>query len=98
MPSTPEAAADSCVSLAIETFPRPQSAEELYLDLMKRTLTRALIARPFERQTLRPSRPLLRRFFGFLKPRLAARNYELVRLLRSDPGQYVESGNETKTR
>ena len=88
----------SCISAAVDTFPRPESPEELYLDLLKKTLTRALVARPFERQTLRPSRPLLRRFYRFLKPRLTARNYELVRLLRSDAQQYVESGNETKAR
>jgi len=98
MPVNSEATDASCISLAVETFPKPESAEELYLDLLKKTLTRALVARPFERQTLRPSRPLLRRFYRFLQPQLAARNYELVRLLRSDAHQYVESGNETKTR
>jgi O-methyltransferase len=85
-------------SISIETVPRPESPEELYLDLLKKILTRALIARPFERQTVRPSRALLRRLYPFLKTQLRARNYELVRLIRSEPIQYIESGTQTKTR
>ena len=98
MSSVPAKGRDSCISTAVETLPHPQTAEELYLDLLKRALTRALTARVIERQTLKPSKPALQWFYRMLQPQLASRNYELVRLLRSDPVQYLESGNETKTR
>jgi hypothetical protein len=42
--------------IAVEAKPVPRDALELYLDLMKRTLTRAVAARGIERHTFEPTR------------------------------------------
>jgi hypothetical protein len=40
------------VILGVETQPTPQSPAELYLDLMKKVLTRALTANEMQRHTI----------------------------------------------
>jgi O-methyltransferase len=86
------------VALAIDTQLRPSRAEELYLDLMKRVLTRALIAGTYERHTLRPTRVALRRIYDPVSRWMRSRGYELVRLRPADPQGYLESGHEAKNR
>ena len=85
------------VTLGVETLPTPQSLAELYLDLMKKVLTRALTANKMQRQTIRPHGPkswLLDRF-----NRIAVRfGLEAVRLTPSCAQDYVESVGEISNR
>jgi O-methyltransferase len=94
----PQTSAATCISSAVETTPEPRTAEEMYLDLLKRSLTRALFAKEYERHTLKPGRPLLRSVHAFVKGVLAPLNLELVRLVRSGPEDYVQSGHEAGNR
>jgi O-methyltransferase len=90
--------AAACISSAVRTSPEPRTAEEMYLDLLKRSLTRTVFAKEYERHTLKPS-PLLRRcIHAVVKRVLAPLNMELVRLVRSRPQDYVESGHEATNR
>jgi O-methyltransferase len=86
------------ISSAVKTSPEPRTAEEMYLDLLKRSLTRALFAKRYERHTLKPGRLLRRSLHGFVRRALAPLNLELVRLVRSGPEDYVESGHEAGNR
>jgi O-methyltransferase len=85
------------IVLPVETLPGPRTAPELYLDLMKKILTRALTGKELERHTIRPWGPksaILCRF-----NRLAARyGLEAVRLVRSSAQDYLESGHEAGNR
>jgi len=86
------------ISSAVKTRPVPGTAEELYLDLLKRSLTRAAFAKRYERHTLKPGR-LLRRFInGMIMLVLVPLELELVRLVRSGPQDYIESGHEAGNR
>jgi O-methyltransferase len=76
--------------MLIKTEPSPRTPEELYLDLLKRILTRALIAKDLERHTISPGGPksrLINRFNQFAR----ALNLEAVRLVRTTPKDYLES-------
>jgi O-methyltransferase len=75
-----------------------RAPEEMYLDLLKRALTRALIAGPPERHTFRPTRSLFRAVHPLLKKTLAAWNLELVRVRPHNPDAYLESGHEAQNR
>lgn len=86
------------ISTMVKTSPEPRSVEEMYLDLLKRTLTGALFASEYERHTLRPGRLLLRCLHRVAKRILAPLGLELVRLVRSGPEDYVESGHEARNR
>jgi len=86
------------ISSSVKTSPEPRTAEEMYLDLLKRSLTRALFAKEYERHTLRPGRLLRRSIHAFVKRILAPLNLELVRLVRSGPEDYVQSGHEAANR
>jgi O-methyltransferase len=85
------------VILSVHTQPTPRDPAELYLDLMKKVLTRALIAKGMERHTISPHGPkswLLYRF-----NHLAARfGLEAVRLTASSAEDYLESGNAARNR
>ena len=54
MPSTETVAP---VVLAVRTQPPPRTPSELYLDLLKKVLTRALLAHGMERHTIQPRGP-----------------------------------------
>jgi O-methyltransferase len=82
----------------IKLDPDPNTAEELYLDLMKRTLTRALVAREFDRHTFSPYKTLYRSLYRHIGRLLAVRGLELVRVRRSDMQDYLESGHEATNR
>ena len=86
------------VSVRVPTIPVPRSADELYLDLMKRVLTRALIARPKERHTLRPASPVRRSAVSLMRCVLEPLNLELVRVTPCTPGDYIESGHAALNR
>jgi O-methyltransferase len=83
--------------LSVQTQPTPQSPVELYLDLMKKVLTRALTANGMERHTIQPVGPkswLLHRF-----NQLAHRvGLEAVRLTPSCAEEYLESGDQARNR
>jgi len=70
----------------------------MYLDLMKRSLTRVLFAKEYQRQTLSPSRLWLRACNAVVRGVLSPLNLELVRVIRSGPEDYLESGHAAKNR
>lgn len=86
------------ISAAVETTPAPTTVEEFYLDLMKRSLTRVLSAKPRERQTLRPGRPMLRIINALARAVLAPLGLELVRVIDTGPNDYLESGDAALNR
>jgi hypothetical protein len=74
---------------AVTTSPKPQTPAELYLDLMKRTLTRAQVADVYERHTIHASdRPLGRAYGAFLRI-IQTRGFELVRLKTPNVNAYM---------
>jgi O-methyltransferase len=72
----------------------PSTPEELYLDLMKRALTRALTARGLERHTFKTKRWI----YPIIKRVLDHRHLELVRIKPSTPEDYLESGHAATNR
>ena len=85
------------VVLSVPTEPAPGTLAEAYVDLMKKVLTRALIAKGMERHTIRPLGPKSKLVHGF--NRLTARfGLETVRLTPSRPEDYLESGHEATNR
>jgi O-methyltransferase len=89
--------ASAPVVLSVDSSPVPHTACELYLDLMKKVLTRALTARGLERHTIRPHGPksrLLHKLNRFVAPL----GLEAVRLTRSSAEDYLESGHEAGNR
>jgi len=94
MSSKPQAAP---VVLSVHTQPTPRDAIELYLDLMKKVLTRALMAKGMERHTILPHGQKSGFLYRF--NRLAARfGLEAVRLTASSAGDYLESGHAASNR
>jgi O-methyltransferase len=89
--------ANSTISASVRTEPTPNRPSELYLDLMKRVLTRAVVARPAERHTIFPAGP---------KSKVLSRvnhwgrrfNLECVRLVATSAPDYMESGNRATNR
>ncbi len=81
------------VSASVQTEPVPCTPAEMYLDLMKRVLTRTLTARTHERQTIR-ARLLPKRILVASAQRLLAPfSLELVRVVQSAAEHYLESGD-----
>src|SRR5437660_1256706 len=83
--------------LVIKPENSPSTPEELYLDLLKRILTRALVANEFERHTIVPAGPRSRLICG-LNQLAAHGNFEAVRLVKTTHEDYFESGHEAHTR
>lgn len=86
------------ISAQLTTRPLPQTAAELYLDLMKRALTRALVANPLERHRFVPTVPLRRKVVGHVQRFLRRANLEIVRLVPNGPADYLESGHMAQNR
>lgn len=86
------------ISTQVSTAPVPGSPEELYLDLMKRALTRTLSARPHERHAFHPRGPLRRLVHSALRTILDPLECEVVRLRPNTPGDYEESGHAALNR
>lgn len=79
------------------TQPLPRNPSEIYLDLMKKVLTRALLANGLERHTIIPHGPKSRLLCRF--NRVAARfGLEAVRLAESSAEDYLESGHAAMNR
>jgi O-methyltransferase len=83
--------------LSVRTEPTPRSPAELYLDVMKKVLTRALTANGLERHTIRPHGPKTRLLQRFNKA-VAGMGLEIVRLTPSSAQDYLESGHEATNR
>jgi O-methyltransferase len=74
------------------------TVEEMYLDMLKRSLTRTLFAKEYERHALRPTGLLRRSIHTVVKRLLTPFNLELVRLVPSGPEDYVQSSHEATNR
>ncbi len=84
--------------LDIESSPAPSGLDQLYLDLLKRALTRALIAKNIERHSLNPRRPVLAITNRFIKTFLSPLKLGLVKLVRSGIEDYTESTHSANSR
>jgi O-methyltransferase len=89
---------ESVISAAVPTEPVPASPAELYIDLMKRTLTRTIVARPRERQTIQARFPAKRLLVAAAQSLLSPFSWELVRVIRCVPDNYLESGDAARNR
>jgi O-methyltransferase len=69
-----------------------------YLDLLKRTVTRALFARARERHTWRAGFPGKREFVWLVNRTLSLFDLEVVRIVRTGPESYLESGHAATNR
>jgi O-methyltransferase len=85
------------IAVSVPTDPTPRDPAELYLDLMKKALTRSLIAKGMERHTIVPRGPKSKLVHAFNRM-AAGLGLELVRLQRSTPEDYLESGHEASNR
>jgi O-methyltransferase len=83
--------------MLVETRNSPRTSEELYLDLLKKVLTRSLIANEVERHTIVPVGPKSR-LLNRLNQSAARHHFEVVRLVKTTPEDYLESGHETASR
>jgi len=92
--STPRAS----ISAQVTASPTPTTSADLYLDLLKRTLTRVIVARGQERQTINPGRSWLRVGNQLVQRALRPLGLEIVRLIRTSPRDYVESGHAALNR
>ena len=87
----------STIASSVQTEPTPATPSELYLDLMKKLLTRAIVARRTERHTVRAEGTKSRALCQV--NRVATRfGIECVRLVRCSPIDYLESGHEARRR
>ena len=86
------------IVMRVVTAPEPSTTAELYLDLMKRTLTRAVMAKPRERHTLSARAPGKRHLIEAAQAVLGWRSLELVRTIRCTEADYVESGHAAANR
>lgn len=82
----------------IPANPIPQNSEELYLDLLKRYLTRSLLAKNVTRHTIAPRRFHLRLCKKLLDYVLKPLHLELVHLRPSEVSDYLESTHEARNR
>jgi O-methyltransferase len=80
------------IAVAVKTYPAPSSPEELYLDLLKKTLTRAQTVGRYTRRVPRPEGPLEPHLYSLLSRLLGAGRYQMVELVPSTPQGYLEAG------
>ena len=79
--------------LLVKANPQPESAEQLYLDLLKKSLSRALFAKKYERHTISPGRIHLRFINKIIRAILSPFNLELVQLKIFGEENYLESSH-----
>jgi hypothetical protein len=77
----------------VKTRATPQTPAELYIDLLKKVLNRAIVAKKRERHHLVPTKPLLRKLLGRVQNFLNGSSLELVRLVSGSPENYLESAH-----
>ncbi|MGO8789292.1 MAG: TylF/MycF/NovP-related O-methyltransferase [Terriglobia bacterium] len=80
------------IAVAVKTNPAPSSPEELYLDLLKKTLTRAQTAGRYIRRTPQPKGMVERAFFSLVGHMLSPARLQIVELVPSDPQGFLEAG------
>jgi hypothetical protein len=86
------------ISSQIVLQPAPSNASELYLDLLKRTLSRAIVAKGYERLSIMPGRRWLRLIARVIQSFLSLFDLELVQRIRTTAQDYLESGDSAKNR
>ncbi len=79
------------IAIAVKTVPVPTTPEELYLDLLKRTLTRAQTTDRYLRRTLRNEDRWQRYFFASLGHLLGPK-YEIVERAPAELAGYLGGG------
>jgi O-methyltransferase len=84
--------------LDIESLPKPSSQDQLYVDLLKRALTRTLVAKSIERHSLNPKRPIFALTNKIIKSILTPLKLELVKNIQSTTNDYAESTHSANTR
>jgi O-methyltransferase len=87
----------STIVSAVQSDPIPQTPSELYLDLMKKLLTRVLFARGIERHTIY-ARGAKSRLLSGLNHFASRVNLEFVRLVPTSAADYIESGGAAERR
>jgi O-methyltransferase len=80
------------MAIAVKTEPVPSTPAELYLDLMKKTLTRAQTTGRYYRRVPRPVGPLEGYLYSLVGRILGAGRFEMVEILPADPEGYLEGG------
>ena len=81
------------IACAVTTVPAPHTAAELYLDLLKKTLTRAQEAGIYERHTLHVPPGTRGRAYATALRFLESRGFELVRLEPANLDAYMEASD-----
>ena len=79
------------IALAVKTSPVPSSPQELYLDLLKRTLTRTQTTDRYILRSTRSGYPETRRLLAALDHLLDAQ-FEIVQCVPADPDGYLRGG------
>ncbi len=88
----------SSISAQVRASPNPRTSDELYLDLLKRTLTRVIVARGQERQTISPDRSWLRAGNQLVQRALRPLGLEIVRLTPKSLAKRKDAGEEERFR
>lgn len=83
---------------AVPAVPVPVTPQELYCDMLKRILTRALLAKAQERHTWNARVPVKRHAIQLLQNLLARFDLEIVRLIHCTQQDYLESGDSAANR
>ena len=86
------------ISLQVGTEPVPETIEDRYIDLLKRSLSRVLFAKRTERQTIEPRTHWLAFLTMLIQRVLSPLRLELVRQIRTGADDYLESGTAAKNR
>jgi O-methyltransferase len=82
----------------VPSVPVPVTPQELYCDMLKRILTRALLAKAQERHTWNARVPVKRQAIQLLQNLLARLDLEIVRLIHCTQQDYLESGDSAANR
>ena len=80
------------IAVAVQTNPAPSSPEEMYLDLLKKTLTRAQTAGRYTRHIPLPGDALERYLYWIVGHLLGAGRFQIVELVPANPQGYLEGG------
>ena len=80
------------IAVAVKTSPVPSTPEEMYLDLLKKTLTRAQTTGRYDRHSLIAAGQATRYLYRALGRALGAARLELVERAPADPRYYTGGG------
>lgn len=80
------------MAVAVKTDPVPSTPEELYLDLLKKTLTRVQTSGRYIRHVPEPRGPGEQYVYPLVGHLLGAGRFEMVELVPANPLGYVEGG------